>query len=172
MSKIVFVGGIHGVGKSYICNKISHLLKIEYLSCSNLINWTKISTSNNKTVKNISNTQELLLTGLKKKTNKKSKYILDGHFCLLNKNNQPQNIPFKTFEKINPKGLIVIVENVDIIYKRLLNRDDTNYSKELLDNFQNKEVSRAEEISKKLNIELFIYNKNFEDLIDYFNDKL
>jgi len=40
---IVFVGGIHGVGKSTICQHICRELNMEYLSASELSKWEEIN---------------------------------------------------------------------------------------------------------------------------------
>ena len=42
-SKIAFIGGIHGVGKSTVCKHICRDLKIEYLSASELLKWKDLN---------------------------------------------------------------------------------------------------------------------------------
>jgi adenylate kinase len=48
MGNIAFIGGIHGVGKSTICQQICDKLNLVYLSASELIKWSDI----NEDVKN------------------------------------------------------------------------------------------------------------------------
>ena len=40
------------------------------------------------------------------------KYLLDGHFCLLNIDNTIQDIPFNTFREINPIFIILITDEL------------------------------------------------------------
>ncbi|MFK8377112.1 ATP-binding protein [Capnocytophaga canimorsus] len=103
-SNIIFVGGIHGVGKSTICHRICIEQNIEYLSASELIKWRDFNKEvNNKKVDNLLFTQDRLIEGLKNRVQKDKTYILDGHYCLLNGNNEIEKIPFETFEQIKPK---------------------------------------------------------------------
>ena len=150
MNNLIFVGGIHGVGKGTFCKKVLSKTNSIHLSCSNLIKWTEISSIQNKKVK----------------------YILDGHFCLLNKENIISNVPFETFEKINPKGIIIISEEVEVIFKRLNLRDNLSYSIELLQGFQDREIARAKEVAKKLKVELFIFKNNFNEALNFIDKKL
>lgn len=172
MKNLIFIGGIHGVGKGTFCSEISNQTNSIHLSCSNLIKWTEISSVQNKKVLNINDTQERLLFGLEKATNKNNKYLLDGHFCLLNKENTPTNVSLETFEKIKPKGVIVVYEDIDVISNRLNKRDNLSYSLELIEEFQNKEISRAKEVAKRLEVELFFYKNNFYEALNYINNTL
>lgn len=172
MKNLIFIGGIHGVGKGTLCNKISNETNLTHLSSSSLVKWVEISSRQNKKVQNIYNTQKRLLLGLEKEVKENENYILDGHFCLLNHKNIPTNVPFETFEKINPKGIMVVCEDINTIYKRLNKRDNLSYSIELLKEFQKKEIARAREVSKRLEIELFLFKNNFNEAINYINNTL
>jgi len=171
MNNLIFIGGIHGVGKGTFCNKVSSQTNTIHLSSSELIKWTEISSIQNKNVLNINLTQERLLLGLRKTINNNNRYILDGHFCLLNKENIPTNVPFETFEEISPKKIIVITEDISIISERLNNRDGKFYSLELIEKLQKKEKERAKEVAQKLNIKLLSYMGNFQDALSFINHK-
>lgn len=87
-SSIIFIGGIHGVGKSTVCQQICNKCNIEYLSASKLIKWSELSEdTKNKKVENLSFTQDRLVVGLRNAVQENKTYILDGHYCLLNKSN-------------------------------------------------------------------------------------
>ena len=103
LDNIAFIGGIHGVGKSTICRHICDELKLEYLSASELIKWKDINEdAQNKKVNNIPVTQDLLILGLTNNIQKDKSYILDGHYCLLNEENEIVNISLDTFKLTNP----------------------------------------------------------------------
>lgn len=154
MKNIVFVGGIHGVGKGKFCAEVATNLKYIHLTASEVIKWSEISAENNKAVKDLTKTQDRLLTNLKKIVEQDQQYLLDGHFCLLDNNDKPQKIPLSTFVDISPQKLILIYEDISVIKDRLKVRDAKNYNKEILQEFQNLERSYAREISLKLNIPL------------------
>ncbi|WP_415329467.1 AAA family ATPase [Chryseobacterium sp. MMS23-Vi53] len=132
-------------------------LNLEYLSASQLLKWDELNKdSQNKKVNNILVTQNQLIIGLKNVIKNDQNYLLDGHYCLLNKANMIETIPFETFAQINPINLNIILGNIDEISKRLQDRDKKIYSVELLQKFQDHELLHAKQISKKLNINLNI----------------
>lgn len=153
--KITFIGGIHGVGKSSICQNICEELNIQYLSASELIKWNEINEdSKNKKVVDIPSTQDLLLMGLRRTVGNENYYLLDGHYCLLDYNNNIVNVPLQTFKQINPRLLIIILDDVEKIKKRLETRDRKPYDYGLLESLQNEELSYAEYLSKTLRVKL------------------
>ena len=158
-SKAIFVGGIHGVGKTEVCELLSKEFKLEILSASSLLNWDSSSQNKiNKTVSNIDKNQHRLIELLNSNSITEKVYILDGHFCLLNAKFQIECIDFSIFKEINPLIIIVKTENPEIIKKRLFQRDAINYDIDLILKIQNEEIRYAYNISKKLNIPFFTLN--------------
>ncbi|MBA3986452.1 MAG: AAA family ATPase [Flavobacteriales bacterium] len=168
-NNIVFIGGIHGVGKSTICNSICNALKISYLSASDVLKWSKLNSDvKNKKVEDISLTQNLLINGLNEHVQKDCKYILDGHYCLLNKDGHVERIPIETFQKINPNALSVIIAGVTEIKNHLESRDNRAYDFDLLNEMQETEIQYAKDISSLLRRPLFIAQKDeITELINF-----
>jgi len=161
MNNIVFFGGIHGVGKSTICKDLCKNLDLEYLSASSLIKWEQINGGGNtKNVKDIIGAQRQLIQGLKNIVQEGKKYLLDGHYCLLNQNNQIEKVPLSTFQQINPISLNIILGDISIIQKRLQGRDNKLYKEELLQQFQEEELEYAIWLSRTLGITLNIGTQN------------
>ncbi|MEO7991198.1 MAG: ATP-binding protein [Chryseolinea sp.] len=145
------IGGIHGVGKSTICQQICDDLRLEYLSASDLLKWKEINKDAlNKKVKSIPATQDRLLAGLENTIQSNKSYLLDGHYCLLNSIGEIVNVPFDTFKQINPASLNIILGDVLEIKGRLEKRDSKQYDSDLLKLMQDKELSYALELSKEL----------------------
>jgi adenylate kinase len=154
VKNIIFIGGIHGVGKGWICAQLSKELNIKHLTASEVLKWTEISSSSNKLVDNVNETQDRLVNNLRKIVVKDEKYLLDGHYCLLNKDGEPYKIPFSTFSEINPNKLILVYEDTVTIKQRLQDRDHNEYSEDTLKKFQGFEIKYAEELSFKLSAPL------------------
>jgi adenylate kinase len=174
MKNIIFIGGIHGVGKGTLCKTICDQLNIKHLSASEVLKWEEISDKKNKIVDNFTLTQNRLITNLEQIINNKIKYILDGHYCLLNSIQEPERIDFETFEQLNPFAFVVVIDDVQEIKIRLENRDKKEYDFELLLRFQEKELEYSKELSNKLSkphlvlrkeeghkLKTFLYNENF-----------
>lgn len=152
MKNIIFIGGVHGVGKGTICNEIAIQANIIHITASQVLKWNEISSIDNKLVSNISSTQERLLHGLKNLIEKDKEYLLDGHFCLLNSNGIPSRINEDTFDQINPKAIAIVIDSVEKIAKRLETRDGKIYDIEVLYEFQQMEIEYAKYLSNKYSI--------------------
>ncbi|MCW3168480.1 ATP-binding protein [Chryseobacterium sp. 09-1422] len=169
MKSIIFIGGIHGSGKGRICEEITGKSNLVHLTASQVLKWNEISNKNEKIVKNISDTQNRLIDNLKNIVSDKNKYLLDGHFCLLNKDRIPEKIPIKTFLDIAPVKLILVTANPELIRERLANRDNMNYSIELIEKFQNLEIEFSKEISHVLGSPLHLINSEEFDIDNTLN---
>lgn len=152
MKNIIFIGGIHGAGKGTICNEIVLKTDLIHLTASQILNWEEISESDNKLVKDITSTQSRLIIGLKNLIKKDKKYLLDGHFCLLNSKEIPSRIDEETFDQINPKAIVIVIDDVKKITQRLKVRDDKFYDIEILNELQQMEIEYAKYLSNKYSV--------------------
>jgi adenylate kinase len=174
---IVFLGGVHGVGKSSICKKISRYLKIEHLSSGHLLQWqSNNQNANEKLVSDIHNTQNRLIQTLRTTVKPGAKYLLDGHLCLLNKNRKIEKVPYDVFKYISPVIVSILVSKAIEIQERLLQRDNVSYSLDLIQQMQQTEVEYGRELAEYFNIPfLVIESTNYQLLIklidDYFENK-
>lgn len=151
MKNIIFIGGVHGVGKGTLCRKVCNDLNLRHLSASEVLKWDEISEKENKMVKDFTVTQNRLINNLRQIVSENERYVLDGHYCLLNKDNVPEKIDFDTFKTFNPFAFIIVVDDVQEIKKRLENRDKREYDFDLLFKFQELELEHSKELAKQLN---------------------
>lgn len=166
MKNIIFIGGIHGVGKGTICMEIALRANIIHITASQVLKWDEISSTDNKLVQNISSTQERLLLGLKNLIEKDKQYLLDGHFCLLNSNGVPCKIDEETFDNINPKIISIVIDDVGKIVERLEKRDNKKYDAQTLNELQEMEIEYAKYLSNKYSIPYIeIRNNDYKSLL-------
>lgn len=169
--KVIIMGGVHGVGKSYLCSIIRIRRKISIYSASDLIRqYQKEKTDFNKRVPNINRNQNALITAIEENVPDDINMLLDGHFCLLNSNNEIQKIPRSTFEELNVVGIITIIDNVENILRHLKSRDNSSFDKKFINEFQNMEISYSEEVAKKLGVSYFIFKNNdhnVDNILDF-----
>jgi adenylate kinase len=150
--EIIFVAGVHGVGKSYFCSKIKETFKLPIFSASSLIKKEKNSdVDSNKNVLDLEKNQDYFIHAINKIDTNSSKIVIDGHFCLL-ENNQITNIPTQTFEKISLKSIIVLYDSASDIYNRLQQRDKGSFSINIISQMQEQEIMQAEYVAAYLNI--------------------
>ena len=169
---IVFIGGIHGVGKGTFCNTLTTRYKIEHLTCSSVLKWQPEDVECTKAVKNINRNQTLLILNLLKIVQANKKYLLDGHLCLLNDGCTVEKIPIDVFTDIKPVAIAVITEDTNKICNRLEQRDKKKYNPELLNTMQRIEIEHANWVANKLNISFFeiqnVEDKKFKEYLNAF----
>lgn len=171
---LIFIAGIHGVGKSTLCQNISSKYNLEHYSASHLIK--KINSkdySNYKLVETIDSNQDDLIIAIESFLDKGKKYFLDGHFCLLNSEKDITKIPQETFKNMNLKAIIVLTDDSKNILERLNKRDSSNYTFDEIDRFNNAELLYSKEVSEKLNIPYMEYKLgNSEEALHSFLEKV
>lgn len=157
--RIIFIAGVHGVGKTTLCNDLTYRFGIEHFSASSLISKEKEEEHLcNKQVSNIADNQDYLVLAINKHFNSVSWYFLDGHFCLLNKHNEITQVPYSTYEGIAPSAILILVDNPESIRERLSSRDHIKYDLDLLRSFQEQEIIYATYVGSKLRIPCLISN--------------
>jgi predicted transcriptional regulator/adenylate kinase len=152
--KNIFVAGVHGVGKSSMCDVYAKKHGTNHKTASQLIKFAKEDalSKNGKTVKDITGNQELLITAVTKIRASGENLLLDGHFVLMNDENLLTPLPTKVFSELSIDAVIAVYDNPELIESRTKNRDGKSISSKHIDDFQNLELARAEEISKELGI--------------------
>ncbi len=170
--KIIFVGGIHGVGKGTFIEAVTaRCQSVEGLSCSTILKWENPT---HKVVENVEENQNKLLANIPYFIDMDKEYLLDGHFCLLTENGDIERVPMDVFETINPDMILLIEENPTIICQRLLQRDSVLYSIELIKAFLQEERTYAKEVAETLGIPIKVCNPEkwdtyIDDIVDYLN---
>lgn len=160
IKNIVFMGGIHGVGKTLFSEAICRDSGLVHITASSLIGSFKKS----KRTKNIPGNQEILVEAVNG-LDSTIKYLLDGHFCLLDRDGRIQIIEVNVFKKLHLMAIIVLQEKVETIQDRLFKRDNCSYTLEFLNDFQEKELEQAKQVSDSLNIRMQVVspsNRNDE----------
>lgn len=171
-NNIIFVGGVHGVGKGTLCRTISDQTDFIHLSASEVLKWKEINIQQtNKVVDDINDTQMRLINNLQKMIDPSKRYLLDGHLCLLTGGNAISRVPLETFQQINPIGIVIVIEDSQIICDRLNKRDYQEYNPHLLDKLQEEEIAYSKEIATSLGVDLKIIYSNQIDEFQTFLDK-
>lgn len=161
---MIFVSGIHGVGKTYFCNVLKRRLGIEAYSASQLIAEKKKQPfSANKYISNIDENQFFLLEAVHELREEKKEFILDGHFCLLDANGAITRISREIFAFLKPDMLLLLTEDPVIIAERRFQRDGVRQELSEIISFQEAEKLYAIEIATELRIPLEIM-KGAEDI--------
>lgn len=159
--KIVFVGGIHGVGKSHFSGSLSRQLGIPHASAGELISrQRKMSPRADKKVGDVSGNQDALITAILSSDLAGSPFILDGHFCLLDSAGKVSKIPLSTFQALAPACVLLLIESIEIVRTRLRARDQQEHPAELLEAMQQAEIAHAKGVCSDIGVTLEILNSS------------
>tara|TARA_R110002167_G_scaffold116423_1_gene291507 strand:- start:1539 stop:2093 length:555 start_codon:yes stop_codon:yes gene_type:complete len=149
---IIFIAGVHGVGKSTFCDSLSLKTEAFPISASTLIK-RSIALNNGKIVDNVNKNQNALIEQLSQLDIREDTILLDGHFCLIDKNKNISDVPIQTFVSIDPTLILLLKCDAQRIQDRLSERDGAEvFDKYLIDELQKYETNRARLISKTINV--------------------
>lgn len=152
---IVFVGGVHGVGKSTCCQQIAERTGMQWLTASALIKaeMQSTSTEHSKFVLDPVRNQELLVSGVRKHVRSGHvRMILDGHFTLLKPGGEIIAIEVDVFIQLGLDMIVVLRDNPTSICNRLRERDGQDWDVTFLGAHQDAEIDRAHVVASDLGI--------------------
>jgi adenylate kinase len=151
--RLIFLGGVHGTGKGVFCDELGQSTPWEVLSASALIKWTEYAEDpKNLAVRSIPETQARLLAGLERECKPGGRYVLDGHFTLLDAGNNVSRVDSAIFEAIAPEAILIKTENAIIVHERLQQRDGRVYPLALIEHMLAEEATYSEELARHFNV--------------------
>ena len=169
---VVFVAGVHGVGKTYLCERFAAHSGIRHSSASALIKEERKSANweSNKLVSDIDSNQIALTAAVKRITADSKKLLLDGHFVLKNANGELAAIHADTFKDLNLSAVLLIESDAETVRQRLLSRDSNAMAGDIAD-FLRTERERAISFSELLVVPLMILqNPSQQEFDDNLNN--
>jgi len=155
---VIFISGVHGVGKGTLGQKLSSYFGYPIFSASTLIKKEKnAEVDKNKVVIDADKNQDYLISALNKLNINSDFIILDGHFCLQGDKGIIE-IPLGTYKGINLSAVILLVDKPSAIYERLYSRDNTALDLKVLQHLQDGEKEHARFVVDSLNVPIIEAN--------------
>ena len=168
MPSVSFIAGVYGVGKSTLCDKLRSATDIPAFSAGDLISEVNGETyGRNKVVKDVNGNQEILITAVDMKLKEYPRFMLAGHFCIIDKNNKVESLPEYVFSKLHLRQIILLEADVLRIAENVNRRDQRVYPIQTLEQLIDCEHKQAQKIAQELKIPLTIHNMKF----DYSDEK-
>lgn len=167
---MIFISGIHGVGKSYFCEIVKERIGLVSYSASELITKRKKQGfPASKLIPDIDENQQYLLDAVEELRSTGDEFIVDGHFCLLNGEGNITRISEDTYTSLKPDAIILLTEGPVVIAQRRFDRDGVKVSVDEIEAFQNEEKQYATDIAHKLAIPLKISlgSSDVDNTIDF-----
>jgi adenylate kinase len=156
--RIIFLAGIHGVGKTQFSTQTAASLGMTRLSASELITQQRNAPAAiNKRVDSVDKNQSALIVAIEAAVaDTKSTILLDGHFCVFDYNDQIKRIPLPTFRELSPKAVVLLRGDPAKIRVALRQRDGRAFEAEVLKNLQDNEIAHAKQVCEELRLPLHI----------------
>lgn len=166
--ELIFVGGVHGAGKTRFCQLLSETVRANHYAASQFIP-TNVPLSE-KAVSDPRSNQRTIVQAVQKLRRKISRILLDGHFSLLTNDGGIERVPVEIFSELQPVALLLVEAPVDVVRSRLTERDDRVYPVDLLESLQRHEYSHAQAVSRSLAVPLMLVpsmSYSMQDVADF-----
>ncbi len=155
--KIIFIGGVHGTGKTTMCHSIAQGFGFVHRSASQLIRSAKESAiaRDTKVVRDIDSNQKLLLFAIEELRQAGQSILLDGHFSLINQQSEIQKLPVELFAQLKIDATILFFDKPETIAKRLSLRDGNVVDVQFIKAHQEAEIEHASVVASALGLPFF-----------------
>jgi adenylate kinase len=153
---VIFVAGVHGVGKTTVCKAAAESLGVPHYTASQLIRAEKASavSEESKLVVDVGGNQRLLVLAARREIAQYGRIILDGHFTIRTASGVIEPIDTAVFKMLGLNKIVVLLDHPDIIVSRLFNRDGIAYAATSIQEHQDAELNHAWKVSKELNVQI------------------
>lgn len=151
---IIFVAGIHGVGKTFLGAPVAQQLGMRHATASQLIREERglQSWGADKRVSGLDENQAALILATKRLRSSGQKLLLDGHFVLRSTNSEFNEIDPQVFRDLQIDAILLLEADIDVIIERLRARGDTSWTSPELRILAEREEVHARRVSSALGI--------------------
>lgn len=162
---IVFVGGVHGSGKTTLSRLLAAALPAAHVTAGGLIREAAATGhvvtvgAQDKAVPDVDANQATLLRGLSayqaRTADDARPLLLDGHFTLMNPEGEIVEVPATVFTAIGPMAVVIVETDPAVVHRRLAERAPEAPSAELIARLADRERERANAMSKAQKVPIF-----------------
>ena len=152
--KVIFVAGIHAVGKSTACKVVSGEFGIPHFTASQIISEEKSSAvlANSKLVTDVADNQRLLIQGVSRIL-EGGHLLLDGHFTVRRKSDECiEPVHVDVFRDLRIGGVVLFTDHPEAISKRMHERDGVSHPVEMFRSHQDAEITHAKHVADTLGL--------------------
>lgn len=152
--KVIFVAGIHAVGKSTACKVVSGKFGIPHFTASQIIRNEKSSAvlTKSKLVADVADNQRLLIQGVSKLL-ENGCFFLDGHFTMRRESDgNVEAIPVEVFRELRVESIVLFTDQAEEISKRMHARDGVSHPIEMFQSHQDAEIAHAKHVADTLGL--------------------
>lgn len=172
---IVFVGGIHGVGKTYLGAPAAKHLGIRHATASQLIREERgLQTwGADKRVAGIDENQAALISAIARMRAGGQRLLLDGHFVLRSPDGSLTEVDVQVFRDLQMGAVLLLATDIEVVLGRLRERGDHSWSESELQLLAEREEAHARLVATELGLPLkHLVSPTREEFVDALRDVL
>lgn len=164
---VIFLAGVHGVGKGYLGMPVAKALGISHFTASQLIREEKgqATWGTDKKVADIDDNQLALIRAVAQKRITDGDILLDGHFVLRNSKGTLTPLEQSVFAELKLSGVILLTEDTNIIVGRLALRDGTTTNLDEISELADAESAHAHAVCQALGLPLLVLHAPTESAV-------
>lgn len=165
---IVFVAGIHGVGKTHLGVPAAEHLGIRHATASQLIREGRgLQTWGiDKRVSTIDENQAALIAATALLRAEAPRLLLDGHFVLRGADGVLTELDIQVFRDLKIGAVLLLETELDVVLGRLRQRGDNSWSEWELRSLADSEKSHARRVSSELCVPLkHLVSPTYEEFV-------
>lgn len=157
---LIFLAGVHGVGKGYLGKPVAESIGIIHETASSLIRQERGITTWNagKQVSDIDANQAALVAAVLRIRNSGNNILLDGHFVLRDSEGLIERLPESIFQSLQTNAIVLLEGNAEEIASRLSRRDGHIHDVVAIETLARAELEHAIQVANKLKIPLIRLN--------------
>lgn len=156
--RTIFIGGIHGAGKTHLSERLSQELGIKHYSAGQLLSdrLPKRKGTALRHAETLESDQLFVIQRLRELANPLEYVVLDGHFALATEGAGVVPIPKEYFELLEPVALLLLDTPVNEVRRRLTVRDGHAPLVSLIQELRSQELATAYRVSQELSVPLCV----------------
>lgn len=164
---VIFLAGVHGVGKGFLGAPVAKSLGIDHFTASQLIREEKgrVTWGTDKRVAELDDNQTALIRGVRQRSEAGQDILLDGHFVLRGTSGELVRLAKKVFADLQLSGVVLLTEDAQLIVDRLVDRDGVAVNPESIAELAAEELAHAYDVCNVLQVPLAIIHTPNEQML-------
>lgn len=164
---VIFLAGVHGVGKGFLGTPVAKALEISHFTASQLIREEKglATWGRDKKTSELDDNQLALIRAVSQKRLIHPSILLDGHFVLRNEQGILTPLETMVFRELHLTGVILLTEESNIIASRLAMRDKGETDLSTISELAEAESARARAVCHELGLPLTVIHSPTEESV-------
>lgn len=153
---VIFLAGVHGVGKGFLGAPVASSMGIAHLTASQLIREEKgqATWGLDKKTSDLDDNQLALIRAVAQRRLSHPNILLDGHFVLRDAQGVLTPLATSVFKELHLTGVILLTEAESVIAKRLALRDKGTPDVQATSDLAAAELTHAQAVCTELELPL------------------